>query len=265
MLERVTCAVVLLLAAFSMAEVSGNVQFCSSRVFAGYNGTVLNDETGCPYFLESEEWAPGIPTKMTISQEEGKPFQLFIVSVQLGNSLIGEMSSNDMTAEATCANSSLKHADLVNKTVVTLTWTAPLNLAADDLPFVRLSIGTENTYWRGCEIFYLDRKVDEETTTNPRIAPPDNADSNNASTTMNSSSSGSTSTNSLSMSIAETTTSSRPLSCQQYGNTYSVIPNTDCKEFKQTAGSQEFFLKCPAGLRFDTRHCVCSFTQECDL
>lgn len=129
----------------------------------------------------------------------------------------------------------------------------------------RLSIGTENTYWRGCEIFYLDRKVDEETTTNPRIAPPDNVDSNNASTTMNSSSSGSTSTNSLSMSIAETTTSSRPLSCQQYGNTYSVIPNTDCKEFKQTAGSQEFFLKCPAGLRFDTRHCVCSFTQECDL
>ena len=63
------------------------------------------------------------------------PFQLFLVSVQHGNSLIGEMrvgpDSNDSVL--TCGTTSIKNADTSNKTEVEFYWTAPSDLDADQV------------------------------------------------------------------------------------------------------------------------------------
>jgi len=50
-----------------------------------------------------------------IKHDNRKPFHLLIASGRLENSMIGEMSSNDMAAEP---NSSLKHTDLVKKMIL---------------------------------------------------------------------------------------------------------------------------------------------------
>ena len=63
------------------------------------------------------------------------PFQLFLVSVQHGNSLIGEMrggpESNDSVL--TCGTTSIKNADTSNKTEVEFYWTAPSDLDSDQV------------------------------------------------------------------------------------------------------------------------------------
>lgn len=65
-----------------------------------------------------------------IGHADDEPFQLFLVSVQLGSSLIGEMTSEDSAAMATCRNTSLQHSDLANKTSVSLSWHAPADITA---------------------------------------------------------------------------------------------------------------------------------------
>lgn len=70
---------------------------------------------------------------MELANIEEKPFQLFLVSVQLGNSLIGRMIAQDEGTVETCRNTSVQHSDLSDKPDATFTWEAPSDIAATEV------------------------------------------------------------------------------------------------------------------------------------
>lgn len=72
-----------------------------------------------------------------VGETEIVTFQSYLVSVQLGNSLIGSMSASSNLSETVCADTSIKNANSDNKTVVLFTWTPPDNLDVDAEVIIR--------------------------------------------------------------------------------------------------------------------------------
>lgn len=70
-----------------------------------------------------------------VSQEGESVFQLFLVSMQLDQRIIGEMrlQPRDTVTMVTCGVTSAKNSDLSNKTEVEFEWVAPSDLTATDV------------------------------------------------------------------------------------------------------------------------------------
>ncbi|XP_067942464.1 uncharacterized protein [Watersipora subatra] len=247
------------------SSLANGVEHCASREFSDYSGTVRTD-LRCPYWLFVGSWRPGQEVRMELAHIDGDPFQLFLVSVQLGNSLIGQMTSSSNQSTVTCRGTSVQHSDLSDKTFVDFSWTAPSDLSVDALT-VRTSVGTNRTFWKDCELFLWERNSDtgiEEATTTPasgtttlRLAPPDVGNGRRSTTD-----SGLTTTNDIRSGQGLKHLTISRVACREAGNLYSIVPGSNCRMFTQSTTSPfaaSYTHTCPRGTRFSPQNCSCSF------
>lgn len=150
-----------------MMELAAGQEYCSSRGLDGTSpGTESQPRETCPYLLEVESgWIPGSPILSTYNpiifhfhslfccltvlyiytvQLSGRELEtetdlkLFLVSMQLGSSLIGEMVTSDDQVTTTCQNTSVRESNSTAvKELVEFSWIAPKDLGKDEQVIVR--------------------------------------------------------------------------------------------------------------------------------